>query len=364
MNKSFKQACDEANVTRWIDDWDYEKNMVSPDDVASQSNKKYWFKCHRGLHESTAVTLCNITKNLYRAEEYKLCKKCMSIGQYIIDTYGEQYLIDTWSDLNTKPPLEISKGSKERIYLKCLDNNNHPDYDLMALNYTKSHNCPFCSGHRVCLDNSLGNVYPKSIGVWSDINDDTPYDYSFGSGQEAYWKCHTGKHGDYARSIDASSIADFKCPICAKENQRYLRGQDSPNWKGGITPKDKTDRVCQDYNEWRKEVYKRDNYTCQVCLDKSHNRLRAHHIYSFAAHPDLRFNVQNGIAICEAHHDTAYKGSFHQMYGTHNNTPEQFEEYVNNKRKELGINIPFNIYDFMSSIEDDDMEIDDYGLDL
>lgn len=38
-----------------------------------------------------------------------------------------------------------------------------------------------------------------------------------------------------------------------------------------------------------------------------------------------------------------------QIYGTHNNTPEQFQEYANNRRKQLGINIPFNIYDYMGS---------------
>lgn len=57
-------------------------------------------------------------------------------------------------------------------------------------------------------------------------------------------------------------------------------------------------------------------------------------------------------------------GLFHKEYGTHNNTTEQFEEYINRKRQELGIAGPFNIYDYMSSFDDDDMEIDDYGLDI
>lgn len=43
---------------------------------------------------------------------------------------------------------------------------------------------------------------------------------------------------------------------------------------------------------------------------------------------------------------------------------EQLEEYINRKKQELGISEPFNIYDYMSSIYDDDMEIDDYGLDI
>ena len=57
-------------------------------------------------------------------------------------------------------------------------------------------------------------------------------------------------------------------------------------------------------------------------------------------------------------------GSFHKEYGTYNNTPEQLEEYINRKRQELGITESFNIYDYMSSIEDDNLEIDDTQLDL
>lgn len=85
---SFKQACNDNNVTRWLDDWDYEKNNCSPEDVAAQSNKKFWFMCHRRLHDSTSVRLYHLTEYLYKADSYCLCKECNSIGQYIIDEYG------------------------------------------------------------------------------------------------------------------------------------------------------------------------------------------------------------------------------------------------------------------------------------
>ena len=362
---SFEQACNDANVTRWLDDWDYDKNGIAPSDVSAQSNKRYWFKCHRNLHESTSAILCNITKYLYKSDDYALCKQCNSIGQYIIDTEGLEYLNLVWSNKNVESPFEIAKGSsRKRIWLKCLNNDTHPDYDLIVGNYTKSHSCPYCSGRRVCESNSLGYIYPQSFLVWSNLNNDTPNDYTHGSGQEVWWKCENGLHNDYKRQICDTVISKFRCPICGRENQKIIRGEEHHFWKGGITPQDKIDRKCWLYNEWRKEVYKRDNYTCQVCLDKTHNRLRAHHIISFAKYPDLRFNVQNGITCCEQCHDTAYKESFHNIYGTHNNTPEQFQTYVIDRRKQLGIEIPFNIYDYMSSIEDDNLEIDDTQLDL
>lgn len=256
------------------------------------------------------------------------------------------------------------RSSSKEIWLKCLENNSHPDYNLKALNFINSHKCPYCSGKRVCNENSLGNKYPVTINIWSTLNNKTPFDYTSGSGEVVYWKCENNKHPDYKRQICASLNYGFRCPKCGKENQSHPRGENHPNWKGGITPYKKALRQCQDYNEWRTMVFKRDNYLCQVCLDKSKNELRVHHLYSFADYPNLRFSINNGIVCCKQCHDLSFDNSFHRVYGTFHNTPEQFQEYVELRRKELGIDIPFNIYDYMSSFDDDDMEIDDYGLDI
>jgi hypothetical protein len=56
-------------------------------------------------------------------------------------------------------------------------------------------------------------------------------------------------------------------------------------------------KSCQ-YIEWRDNVYKRDNYICQKCKDKSKTYFHAHHIKSFAKYPELRFDINNGITLC------------------------------------------------------------------
>ena len=362
---SFEQMCIDTNVTYWLDIWDYDKNKESPDQVSAHSNLKYWFKCPRRLHESTSVFLCNIAKYIHKASDYKLCKECNSIGQYIVDTEGEDTLYKIWSDKNTTDPFCVPKGSTiKKIWIKCTSNSAHPDYDLSPANYLGAYHCPYCSGRRVCNENSLGNRYQEVIDLWSTKNVKTPFDYTYGSGEYVWWKCDNHIHADYKRAITNAVMFDFKCPTCGRENQKICRGPDHPRWKGGITPKAVQDRKSQSYNDWREKVYFRDQYLCQVCLDKSHTRLTAHHLYSFANFPDLRFDVANGITCCVQCHHTYYHGSFHQQYGTHDNTPDQFNEYVNNRRKQLGINIPFDIYSFMSSAEDDDLEIDDSQLDL
>jgi hypothetical protein len=54
-----------------------------------------------------------------------------------------------------------------------------------------------------------------------------------------------------------------------------------PNWQGGKTSLHNVIRHCDKSNEWRTEVFKRDNYTCQECGQKG-CYLEAHHLKPFS----------------------------------------------------------------------------------
>jgi len=79
------------------------------------------------------------------------------------------------------------------------------------------------------------------------------------------------------------------------------KGKKNCNWKGGITPINEKIRKSPKYNNWRTEVFEKDNYTCQKCGQIGGN-LRAHHIKSFSNYPELRFEVSNGLTLCEDCH--------------------------------------------------------------
>ena len=62
------------------------------------------------------------------------------------------------------------------------------------------------------------------------------------------------------------------------------------------------------YYSWRNEVLKRDNFTCQICGEKPKDTsLHAHHIKMFAFYEDERFNVDNGITLCEECHKQIHR---------------------------------------------------------
>lgn len=57
--------------------------------------------------------------------------------------------------------------------------------------------------------------------------------------------------------------------------------------------------------KWSREVLKRDNYRCQWPggCSSGDARIDPHHIAERGLRPDLRYVVQNGIALCRTHHN-------------------------------------------------------------
>jgi hypothetical protein len=130
------------------------------------------------------------------------------------------------------------------------------------------------------------------------------------------WNCYIIFH--------KGEVEQIKCPVCSKVVVKYkcqknkfcsrecknrsqigistLSGKNHYRWKGGITPKNKVIRKSIEYYQWRNKVFLRDNWTCQDCNKRGGTIIHPHHIKSFAKYPELRFDVNNGITLCEICH--------------------------------------------------------------
>ena len=60
-------------------------------------------------------------------------------------------------------------------------------------------------------------------------------------------------------------------------------------------------RNGSEYRYWRSSVFKRDNFTCVLCL-KSDCSLDAHHIERWNENVEKRYDVNNGMTLCEECH--------------------------------------------------------------
>lgn len=74
-------------------------------------------------------------------------------------------------------------------------------------------------------------------------------------------------------------------------------------------------------NNWSKRVRERDGWKCVIC--GYNQKCVAHHLDSYLAFPNKRYDVNNGVTLCRPHHI-----DFHKKYGTTRTTRSQFEEYI------------------------------------
>lgn len=87
---------------------------------------------------------------------------------------------------------------------------------------------------------------------------------------------------------------------------KHRQGHEPWNWKGGINLENRRLRNSSEHKDWSKSVYARDYWTCQLCSYKG-NSIVAHHIKSWAEHPDLRFEISNGRTLCRSCHIKIHK---------------------------------------------------------
>ena len=106
-----------------------------------------------------------------------------------------------------------------------------------------------------------------------------------------------------------SHVRKKPCIVCGKPIQcRSTRcrscsqsGELSAMWKGGITPINKRIRMSLQFKNWRNSVFKRDDYTCQICGQHG-GVIHPNHIKKFSDYIDKRFFIDNGITLCEHCH--------------------------------------------------------------
>ena len=117
------------------------------------------------------------------------------------------------------------------------------------------------------------------------------------------------KLSDLLKGRRISPMTEFK--------KGQTSGDKNINWKGGITPINMKIRQSLEYKDWRTNVFKRDDYTCQECGSRGVT-LHADHINPFAYFPELRLVIDNGRTLCvPCHRKTpTYSLGARKIYGT------------------------------------------------
>ncbi len=141
--------------------------------------------------------------------------------------------------------------------------------------------------------------------------------------REVYWtcECDCGK----LKNVRTGSLRRRLFKTCGCE--QYQKGKKHHLWNHNLSKNDRQllkngRNIFPENTKFRNEVFKRDNYTCQVTGKKGSRNICAHHLESWHANKDLRFEIFNGITILQSVHKL-----FHKLYGRKFNTKQQFEEF-------------------------------------
>lgn len=144
---------------------------------------------------------------------------------------------------------------------------------------------------------------------------------------DSYKDAHTPipvmcERGHYVEKTWQSVRKGYSCRECKYENNK---GEGNPNYNHNLPDELRgVQRNYPEYYEWRRQVQKRDNYTCVACK-KYGGKITTHHILNYSEYPKLREDVDNGVVMCvNCHKD------FHKTYGRKNNSKEQLDEYCKN----------------------------------
>lgn len=118
------------------------------------------------------------------------------------------------------------------------------------------------------------------------------------------WKGGKNKCSDCG-SVLSNRVAK-KCKSCAGKGKKGAVGwckEKRYNWIADRSLiKRQDERNNPEYKQWRAAVLKRDNYDCKINNQDCSGKIVAHHILSWSQYPELRHDINNGIALCHYHH--------------------------------------------------------------
>ena len=258
-------------------EWNKQRNgTLKPSDVHVKSNKKVWWKCLHG-HEWQAIVASRSKGNG--------CPKCAGFIATPERNLATIFplLAKEWNyKRNHNPPDFYTPFSNKKVWWLC--SKGH-EWQIGINIRSRGNNCPFCSGKKTCLSNSLLSLNPILASEWNPKNFFRPDQVRPNSHKKVWWKCSKGH--EWFATI-ASRNNGRGCPLCSNKSvssenclmttHPALASEWHLDKNVLLTSKDvvagshkKVWWKCKLGHEWQAVVKARSNGTgCPICYRKSH----------------------------------------------------------------------------------------------
>lgn len=232
-----------------VAEWHSAKNNnLRPEHFSLKSSKRVWWQCViDSTHEWEA--------RIYSRANGHGCPYC---GNKSVDTNNCLAMINPQLALEWHPTLNGSLtpeyvvcGSNKKIWWQCSKNPSHEWESTVDSRHRARIGCPYCSGKRVCSDNSLFTKNPTLAAEWHPTKNENlmPNDVTSGSKKEAWWLCYKDSSHEWKASIDSRNRGNG-CPFCSGRKihssnslatiNPQLAAEWHPTKNGSCTPNDFT----------------------------------------------------------------------------------------------------------------------------
>ncbi|QEM43155.1 HNH endonuclease [Bacillus phage Chotacabras] len=299
-------------TTEYLKNYYKEHGCILLTEEYTNRNDKYTFICPCGNeHTSTFDSFQKHKKRCKECSSKEISERRKMKDSDVIkkvESLGLTYISHRWG--------KFKDNTTDRKYLmvtyKC--KNGHVTNDNHLHSVTKGKY--YCMK---CMPKILSDLELKPIEDVKDIVESFGMtlltDNYIGHSKPLHVQCVCGK--EYYPSL-ASIVQGHRCGCMRK-------GENSHLYNHELTDEERHDkRMYPEYRQWIKDVYERDNYTCQKCNTVG-GCLHAHHIYGYAKYKDKRTDINNGVTLCEDCHK-----EFHSTYGLREFQPEDTISFLGN----------------------------------
>lgn len=97
-------------------------------------------------------------------------------------------------------------------------------------------------------------------------------------------------------------LSSYTARVCFANRFKFYSGPRHYAWNPNREEVKRNERNDPEYKQWRMKVWIRDNFKCRIANQDCDGRIEAHHILGWSEYVELRYEVNNGITLCHAHH--------------------------------------------------------------
>jgi len=204
-----------AKFSHLLQDWDYEKNTISPEYVYAHSRTPVHWKCGKG--HSYEMFVSSRAQN----QGCPYCARKRVSVDYNLQAVNPPFLPEWDSDKNgLLKPCHMFPHSSKKVWWKCKRGHSWP---ASVKSRQQGNRCPVCAKKIIVAgENDFATTHTKMVNDEWDFekNEILPTSISYGTVKKVWWKC---KHGhSWQASVNSRTNSKSGCPFCYRERRRKL----------------------------------------------------------------------------------------------------------------------------------------------